>query len=236
MLQSGIRPDSQNYNLLLRTARDCGIGDLALAAGVLLKTDCEHQKKSRDASESRSPGVIDIDVLERQLFLQPDPHVDHEQEGRRSEEESNSREQPSTQLIPVTQNRDLPQPVDVGAGSTPPNLLDIFEGKRGAVISLCAVDGPSDRLALIGGAQGVLEKMAASGLSPDLRTLTLLADTMEPGYESLQLLLRVAKQHRVKVDVAFFNSVIRRTARASDLEAAKVLTRTLSLFFQSLCR
>ncbi|XP_047434128.1 pentatricopeptide repeat-containing protein 1, mitochondrial-like [Mugil cephalus] len=219
MLRSGILPDSKNYNLLLRTARDCEIGDLALAAGVLLGNDCERQKGSQDASESRSKGVIDIDVLERQLFLQPDPHSD----GRRSEVESNSRGQHSTDLIPVRQNGDIPPPVDLVAVSTAPNLLDVFEGKRSAVISLCAVDGPSDRLALIGGAKGFLEKMAANGLSPDLRTLTLLADTMEPGYESLQLLLKVAKEHRVKLDVPFFNSVIRRAARASDLEGAKAV-------------
>ncbi|XP_071360521.1 pentatricopeptide repeat-containing protein 1, mitochondrial [Trachinotus anak] len=209
MLKSGIRPDSKNYNLLLRTARDCGIGDPALATRILLRPEWESQKETERVSRCKE--VIDIDLLERQLFIQPDPH--------RGSEESFSRQE-STHLIPVRQTENISLPVDL-VNSTAPNLLDLFDGRKGAVISLSTVDGASDRLALIGGAEGFLEKMAANGLSPDLRTLTLLADTMEPDHQSLQMLLQVAKQHHVKLDVAFFNSVIRRTARAGDLEMAK---------------
>lgn len=221
MRRSGILPDSQNYNLLLRTARDCALGNPALATAVLLRTDCE--KESENVSESRRKSVIDIDLLERELFFQPDPKQD-------SSEEFNSR-QDSTHLIPVRQTENVSLPVELAADSSAPNLLELFEGKRGAVVSLGTVDGASDRLALIGGANGFLEKVEANGLSPDIRTLTLLADTMEPGYQSLQVLLKVAKQHRVKLDVAFFNSVIRRAARAGDLEGAKVHAQMHFYFF-----
>ncbi|XP_070779577.1 pentatricopeptide repeat-containing protein 1, mitochondrial [Enoplosus armatus] len=220
MLRSGIVPDSRNYNLLLRTARDCGIGDPALATGVLLRPDWKYEREHVSHVKSGRKDVIDIDLLERQLFIQPDPHSDSQQRSRDSEEESYSR-QDSTHLIPVRQTVSLP--VDLACDSTAPNLLDLFEGKRGGVVSLGTVDGASDRLALIGGAPGFLEKMAANRLSPDLRTLTLLADTMEPGYQSLQMLLKVAKLHKVKLDVAFFNSVIRRAARAGDPEGAKAV-------------
>ncbi|KAJ3615010.1 hypothetical protein NHX12_018578 [Muraenolepis orangiensis] len=108
-----------------------------------------------------------------------------------------------------------------------PNLLDLFEKKSGAMVSIGIVDGASDRLALIGGGHGFLEKMVSSGLSPDLRTLTLLADTMEPGGQSLQMLLEGAKLHKVKLDVAFFNTVIRRIAKAGDLDAAKAVLRVM---------
>ncbi|XP_069024094.1 pentatricopeptide repeat-containing protein 1, mitochondrial [Embiotoca jacksoni] len=216
MLRSGLHPDSKNYNLLLRLARDCGLGDPILAAGVLLRTDFKSQKGTRLKE------VIDVDLLERQLFVQPDPHSGSQRDSRHAEEEANSRTD-STQLIPVRQNGNISIPAELVADSTAPNLLDLFEGKRGAVISLCAADRAFDRLALIGGAKGVLDKMAANELSPDLRTVTLLADIMEPSYQSLQVLLKVAKQHRVKLDVAFFNSVIRRAARVGDLEGAKAV-------------
>ncbi|XP_054460515.1 pentatricopeptide repeat-containing protein 1, mitochondrial [Anoplopoma fimbria] len=221
MLESGILPDSKNYNLLLRTARDCGIGDPALANGVLLRADRTYERVgvSNVKSESGRKEVIDIDFLERQLFFQPEPHNGSQQDSRGSEEKALSKD--STHLVPVRQREPASLYVDVASDSTAPNLLDLFVGKRGGVVSLGTVDGASDRLALIGGAQGFLEKMAANGFSPDLRTVTLLADTMQPGHQSLQTLLKVAKQHRVRLDVAFFNTVIRRAARAGDLEEAK---------------
>ncbi|XP_070683911.1 pentatricopeptide repeat-containing protein 1, mitochondrial [Pempheris klunzingeri] len=212
MLSSGIVPDLKNYNLLLRTARDCGIGDTALASHLLLRPDGKYERehKSHVDSESGLKDVIDIDLLERQLFIQPDPLSV-------PEEESYGR-QDCTQLIPVRQTVLLP--ADLAGDSTAPNLLDVFEGERGGVVSLGTVDGSSDRLALIGGAEGFLEKMEAQRLSPDLRTVTLLANTMEPGHQSLQTLLTVTKKHKVKLDVTFFNSVIHRAARAGDLEGA----------------
>ena len=168
MLKSGILPDSKNYNLLLRTARDCGIGDPALATGVLLRTDWECRKErervSRVKSDSRHKDLIDIDFLERQLFIQPDSHGDSQKGSRDSEEESHSR-QDSTHLIPVRQRENVSLPVNLADASTAPNLLDLFEGKSVGVISLGTVDRASDRLALIGGGQGFLEKMAAMEMS-----------------------------------------------------------------------
>ncbi|KAM4585420.1 pentatricopeptide repeat-containing protein 1, mitochondrial [Odontesthes bonariensis] len=216
MLRSGILPDAKNHNLLLRAARDCGIGDPAVAANLLLETDSERRQHRGDVCK----GVMDIDLLEKQLFIQPDPLSVHQQDGRGSEELS-------SQLIPVRQTENFSLPVELPADSSAPNLLDLFEGKRGAVVSLGTVDGASDRLSLIGGAKGFLEKMAADGLSPDLRTLTLLADTMEPGSQSLQVLLKAAKRHRVKLDVAFFNSAIRRAARARNPEDAKAVLHVM---------
>lgn len=221
MLRSDIRPDSINYNLLLRTARDCGIGDPSLATSLLLMPYLKHRGKRASELDARID-VVDIDFLERQLFIQPDPVSSSPEDSRHTEDQSIGGD--STQLIPVRQTVSLP--VASAADSTaPPNLLDLFVGKRNDVISLGTVEKAADRLALIGGAEGILEKMEAGGLGPDLRTLTLLADTMMSGYWSLQLLLRVAKKHQVKLDVAFFNSAIRTAAKAGDMEGAKVQTQ-----------
>ncbi|KAM6939469.1 pentatricopeptide repeat-containing protein 1, mitochondrial [Xenentodon cancila] len=217
MLLSGILPDSKNYNLLLRAARDCGIGDPALAATILLKTDCRSEEERGNVSEASCKSRIDIDFLERQLFIQPGVDSNIQEDSRRHDDKH------PASLMAVRETENTPLPVDLASCSAAPNLLDLFEGKRGAVISFGTVDGASDKLALIGGAKGVLEKMAAHGLSPDLRTLTLLADTMEPSFESLQVLLKVSKRHQVKLDVAFFNSVIRRTARAGSLKDAEAV-------------
>lgn len=216
MLNSGILPDSKNYNLLLRIARDCGIGDPALATSLLLRP--VQKSESGNMSASRRKKVIDIDLLERQLFIQADALSEQKQDNRGSEDESHSKED-TMQVTAVTQT--APLPVNLAEGASL-NLLDIFEDKVGGVISLGSVDKVSDRLALIGGPKGFLDKMEANRLSPDLRTLTLLADMMEPGYTSLQTLLKVAKKHEIKLDVAFFNSAIHTAVRSGDPEGAKV--------------
>lgn len=220
MLRSGIVPDSKNYTLLLRTARDCGIGDPALASSVLLKPDYEMWREKEDASEASYKGVIDIDLLERQLFLQHSARSNSQTNNKLSEEEK------PTHLVPIRQTENISLPSDIVADSTAPNLLDFFEGRGAAMFALSSVDTASDRLALIGGAKGFLDKMEANGLSPDLKTLTLLADMMEPGHQSLQMLLKAAKQHQVKLDVAFFNSAIRRTVRMGNVEDVKVTAHT----------
>ncbi|KAM4603539.1 pentatricopeptide repeat-containing protein 1, mitochondrial [Polymixia lowei] len=232
MLRSGIRPDCKNYNLLLRTARDCGIGDPTLATHLLLSPDWACQNGREDLknvkSKSRHRDPIDIDLLEKQLFIQPGHHSNSpdSHDGRHSvvvlaaEAESYSRKD-SSHAVVVMERPNVSPPCQLEQNFEPPNLLDLFERKSGAEVSLATVNGASDRLALIGGAKGFLEKMEINGLCPDLRTLTLLADTMEPGSQSLQMLLLVAKQYKVKLDVAFFNSVIRRSARAGDLDGAK---------------
>lgn len=217
MLNLGIRPDLKNYNLLLRTARDCGIGDPALATRLLLSAEEEFERG--DLSLSGSKDGLDIDLLERQLFIQADPVRDSQQGSRGRAEESCSK--PDTaQLIPVRQAAILPGNLAVDGAVL--NLLDLFEGEVGGVISLGSVDEASDRLALLGGPKGFLDKMEAKGLSPDLRTLTLLADMMESGYTSLQMLLKVAKRHKVMLDVSFFNSAIHAAVRHGDPEGAKV--------------
>lgn len=217
MLKAGILPDSKNYNLLLRTARDCGIGNPALATSLLLRP--VEKSEGGNLSSLVSKRLIDIDLLERQLFIQADPLGESQQPSRSSEEEESHSQQDMTQLLPINQSALVPVHLADGAHL---NLLDVFEGKVGGLIALGSVDGASDRLALIGGAKGFLDKMESNGLSPDLRTLTLLADTMEPGYTSLQVLLKVAKKHKIKLDPAFFNTAIHTAARAGDPEGAKV--------------
>ncbi|KAM9792176.1 pentatricopeptide repeat-containing protein 1, mitochondrial [Neosynchiropus ocellatus] len=200
MLCSGIEPDSQNYNLLLRAARDCAMGDPALASQLLLGPDRNRQKSAGKS------GKIDVGDLERQLFARPAPGPP----------------QDSGALVAVGQNQR-----SLSAAECPPNLLDLFEGKPGDVVSLGSVTEASDRLALIGGAESVLDKMAAKGLRPDLRTLTLLADMMEPGPRTMETLLRAAEGHKVKLDTAFFNCAIRRAAKAGAPEAAEDVLRLM---------
>lgn len=210
MLKSGILPDSKNYTLLLRAARDCGIGDPALASAVLLRP-VEVLKRNPKNRTALSGNMVDIDVLEKQLFIQSESH------------RSNPSVRQEAALVQMSHHHaELPSAI-TEQNPNGPNLLDLYEGRGAEVVSLCAVESTSDRLALIGGAQGFLQNMENRGLKPDLKTLTLLADTAEPNQQSLNLLLRTAKNHQLKLDVAFFNSVIRRAARAGNIETAQAV-------------
>ncbi|XP_029620491.1 pentatricopeptide repeat-containing protein 1, mitochondrial isoform X2 [Salmo trutta] len=254
MLRMGIRPDVQNYNLLLRAARDCGIGNPAVASALLLTSDCGQEGQAVKV-RGQGSAPLDVDALESQLFTQhPDHDLSHHSNdaSHRSNDPSDHSNDPSnilsyhsdldssvvapvtTQLVMVRKGGEQEAPFGSfpclsGASTRPPNLLDLSVGRagEGGVVSLGVVCGMFDKLALMGGAQGFLDKMATAGLCPDIRTLTLLADTMEPGSQSLHRLLAVAKQHGVKLDAAFYNSVIRRAARAGDLQEAKAVMRVM---------
>ncbi|KAK0141561.1 Pentatricopeptide repeat-containing protein 1, mitochondrial [Merluccius polli] len=239
MLQSGIHPDAKNYNILLRTARDCGIGDPTTATYLLLSPDDQRgQGAAGNKSRRGRRDPIDIDLLERRLFLQPGQDGSGLLAVDRNDDKG-SAHVTGAEVVPYSSAPDVEHvvvvekvPHDSPSGQLvpvgePPNLLDLFERKGGAMVSIGTVDGAADRLALIGRGKGFLAKMVSCGLSPDLRTLTLLADTMEPGSQSLQMLLEGAKLHKVKLDVAFFNTVIRRAAKAGDLDAAKAVLRVM---------
>lgn len=212
MVKSGILPDSKNYTLLLRAARDCGIGDPALASAMLLRPVEPHSRETKKRTPL-SGSVVDIDVLERQLFIES-----HRPDASVTEEGA---------LVQISDRPTQLPPAKIEQNLTSPNLLNVFEGKSVGVVSLGTVESASDRLALIGGAEGFLQNLESRGLRPDLKTLTLLGDTAEPSPQSLSLLLRAAKQHQLKLDVDFFNSVIRRAARAGDMKTAQIVLSSM---------
>ncbi|KAL1005259.1 hypothetical protein UPYG_G00056770 [Umbra pygmaea] len=231
MVMLGIRPGLQNYNLLLRAARDCGIGDPAEATAMLLTLDPNQGLKVRGQGST----LLDVNALQSQLFpdnntTNPCDHFGHHG-NKNSIDVGHHSNLDNSAVVPVTtQGASIDSLPCLSTASTcPPNLLDLSMDRagEGGVVSLGVVSGPSDRLALIGGAQGFLKKMADAGLCPDIRTLTLLADTMQPGIQSLHTLLAVAKQHGVKLDSAFYNTVIRRAARAGSLPDAKAVVSVM---------
>ncbi|KAL2087879.1 hypothetical protein ACEWY4_016707 [Coilia grayii] len=258
MLNLGIKPDTQNYNILLRAARDCGIGDVTLASKLLLKDKNDThlalqagKRGRRDRIKEKShPMPLDLDAFESQLFV--------ETRSQQTQKESkDSPENPTAETVDSdthqahgenkTRTSDAQFAVQTHPVCSPspdypmalPNLLDPAT-IRSDVVSLGTVNTASDRLALIGSMEGFLGKMAEHGLQPTLKTLTLLADVMEPGSQAVQSLLAVASENKLKLDVPFFNTLIRRAANAGDLSGAKAVlelmtNRKLSPDVQSFC-
>ncbi|XP_061202206.1 pentatricopeptide repeat-containing protein 1, mitochondrial [Neopsephotus bourkii] len=254
MAKLGIKGDSHTYNLMLRAARDCGIGDPAVASELLLSPPRENSpqlrlapgrqkekvKKQKKGSESGAAVQLDVEAMEKQLF----------QEGSGQPKE-----------VTGPQNRDVNQAKGEAAAldsptlalskpgalmsrgqhemeqeeahqsqkllfSNLPNLLD-SKMPSGAVVSLGRVAAPSDRLALMGDVEGFLNKMKEDNAEPNIKTFTLLAELVEPQSPSESALLALIDKHKVKVDVTFFNTLIRKKSKQGDLEGAKSMLPAL---------
>lgn len=233
MLKIGIKPDTQNYNILLRVARDCGIGDPGLASALLLKRTEEVIPKLTSGRKGRRIKVkeemscqpLDMDAFESELFVDM-PTQSHGQaketdfcHPKEKDQCKTDASQNETQMLPVSSSGSL---TCQSQSSRLPNLLDPSSCHAG-VVALGPVNSALDRLALIGNLEGFLEKMAKDGLEPNIKTVTLLADVMEPGSQSVQSLINVAKKSAVTLDETFFNIMIRRVAKAGDLVGAKAV-------------
>ncbi|KAK3530640.1 hypothetical protein QTP86_030410 [Hemibagrus guttatus] len=235
MLSAGIKPDGQNYNIILRAARDCGIGDPALASKLLLRGWEESQltaqgkgQRSRLRKGTCDPEPLDVDAFERLVLT--DTASDLTQANLRSDSTQ-------AQLIPVSSSSRLSpalkSPLSV------PNLLDPSTC-HSDVVALATASTAANRLVLIGDLDGFLNKMSSDGLKPSIKTLTLLADVTEPGSQSVRSLMDAAFQSGVQLDVGFFNTLIRKAAKAGDVNGAKavkalMLERKLRLNAQTFC-
>ncbi|NXY12996.1 PTCD1 protein, partial [Atrichornis clamosus] len=247
MTKLGIKADSHTYNLMLRAARDCGIGDPAVASALLLRPPknspqlllppgkWKEKRKNQRKKGSESAAVqLDVEAMEKQLFqessVQPEeviqqqnkdvtraevepaapnsPSINHSRAGalmRRAQGEVEQEQAHPSQKLPFCNL---------------PNLLD-SEMPDAAVVSLGTVATPSHRLALMGDVEGFLNKMTEDNAEPNIKTFTLLAELVEPQSPSESSLLALLDECKVKVDVTFFNTLIRKRSKQGDLEGAK---------------
>uniref|UniRef100_A0A8C2SPN2 Pentatricopeptide repeat domain 1 n=2 Tax=Coturnix japonica TaxID=93934 RepID=A0A8C2SPN2_COTJA len=256
MTRLGIKADSHSYNLMLRAARDCGIGDPAVASKVLLRPTDENSsqlrlapgrqkvKNQRKKGEEAAPTVqLDVEAMEKQLFqessMQPEelimeqnkdvnqaeikpvptglysPNVSHSKTGALMRRGQDEMQQEKAYLSQKLQFCILP------------NLLD-SQITDTSVVSLGMVSTPSDRLSLMGDVEGFLKKMKKDNAEPDIKTFTLLAELVEPQSPSESSLLALLDEHKVKVDVTFFNTLIRKKSKCGDLEGAKSILPALA--------
>ncbi|NXN11829.1 PTCD1 protein, partial [Indicator maculatus] len=255
MTALGIKADSHIYNLLLRAARDCGIGDPILASRLLLSPTTENsaqlrlapgrqrekgKSQRRKGAEQAAAVQLDVEAMEKQLFqeklVQPEELIwPQTKDVTQAETEPAALDCPSTAdsrtgaLMMRGQNEmeqaqaDLSQKLPF---CNLPNLLD-SRTPNADVVSLGTVAKPSHRLALMGDMEGFLNKMKEDNAEPNIKTFTLLAELVEPQSPSESSLLASLDKHKVKADVTFFNTLIRKKSKQGDLEGAKSMLPAL---------
>ncbi|XP_022443492.1 pentatricopeptide repeat-containing protein 1, mitochondrial isoform X1 [Delphinapterus leucas] len=237
MLSLGLRPSRHGYNLLLGAARDCGLGDPEVASAVLLRPREEmvllqppavgQQARRRDgvgADDSLSTR-LHVEALERQLFLEPSQALEGPLEPQEAGACGKAQPGVETKVEPdhaVAPAAPVPPPWGLEANLLTPGAVS------SAVVSFGTVTTPADRLALMGGLEGFLGKMAEHGLRPDIKTLTLLAEVVEPGTSAESSLLTILDAQQVEADLTFFNTLMRRKSKLGDLEGAKALLPVLA--------
>ncbi|XP_027656135.2 pentatricopeptide repeat-containing protein 1, mitochondrial isoform X1 [Falco biarmicus] len=268
MTKLGIKADSHTYNLMLRAARDCGIGDPVVASELLLRPTNENSSQQRLApgrqkekvksqrkkgSESAAAVQLDVEAMEKQLFqessVQREELIQHQNKDvNQAETEPAALNSPSIAhstsgaLMRRGQNKVEQQQEHLSQKLHFCNLPNLLDSRMpdAAVVSLGTVATPSDRLALMGDVEGFLSKMKEDNAEPNIKTFTLLAELAEPQSPSESSLLALLDEHKVKVDVTFFNTLIRKKSKQGDLEGAKsmlpaLVKRGLSPNLQTFC-
>ncbi|XP_037363046.1 pentatricopeptide repeat-containing protein 1, mitochondrial [Talpa occidentalis] len=239
MLSLGLKPSRHGYNLLLGAARDCGLGDPEVASALLLRpteetvplqapAGVQQARRRAPAGVSNSLAArLHVEALEKQLFLEPSQAFEEPPESQEARASSNTQLVAEFKVVPdhrgaLTSVALKPSPLGLGT-----NLLTL-EAVSPAVVSFGTVTTPADRLALMGGLQGFLGKMAEDGLQPDIKTLTLLAEVVAPGSPAESSLLTILDTYQVEADVTFFNTLVRKKSKLGDLEGAKALLPVLA--------
>ena len=233
MLSLGLQPSRHGYNLLLGAARDCGLGDPAVASAVLLRPreemalfqppvgERKTRRRAQVGADRSLSAKLHVEALERQLFLEPSQALEGHPEPQEARVPGQTQSGMETKVVPdhmvaLTSVAPEPPPWGLEANLLTPGAAPL------AVVSFGTVSTPADRLALMGGLEGFLGKMAEHGLRPDVKTLTLLAEVVEPGSPAESSLLSVLDTHGVEADLTFFNTLMRKKSKRGDLEGAKV--------------
>uniref|UniRef100_A0A8C3SY00 Pentatricopeptide repeat-containing protein 1, mitochondrial n=1 Tax=Chelydra serpentina TaxID=8475 RepID=A0A8C3SY00_CHESE len=233
MTKLGIKPDGYSYNLMLHAARDCGIGDPVVASDLLLKSTDENpaqvkllsgrrgQKMKGQKRKGADSGIatqLDVETMEKQVLQENSRKAEEHLINHEDKDESEVQAEPATGLAGLTKKTvELSRTGDFRTVAT-----------------------PSDRLALMGNMEGFLNKMKEDNVAPNIKTFTLLAELVEPLSQSESSLLTVLDEHKVKVDVTFFNTLLRKKSKLGDLEGAKgmlsaLVQRGISPNIQTFC-
>ncbi|ENN76016.1 hypothetical protein YQE_07394, partial [Dendroctonus ponderosae] len=102
-----------------------------------------------------------------------------------------------------------------------PNLLAAVP-HLGSVLSISEVKNPEDRLLLLGGCQGFIETMLLHKCAPDIKTFTLLLDSLPKTTAAEKELIVTMKKLNIRPDVDFYNMLMK---KRNPLEYAKGLRR-----------
>ncbi|CAL1279940.1 unnamed protein product [Larinioides sclopetarius] len=211
-------PTLYTYNLLLRAVRDCGAGPDDISC-LLLQHWSNYSKRPYGFKVKET-------VPKKEILLLSDAEVGKTECNAETNNELKVKyetEDTSSQLS-ETANTLPEKKAGVFAlnkiGNEVPSVLHSRPVSCVEVVDLGAIKTPSDRLALIGGAENILVDMKKSKVQPDIKTFTLLLQCLPPSTEAEEQFMSLLDIYGVKPDMGFFNMLIQKRNCRFDYAAA----------------
>ena len=202
-MNSRIKPDLFHYSLLLKTVKDCGVGDQAFVNDILL--ECMSNSEARKFGKA---------LLENQQKPRLTEGGEHPVTGGK-DESSIETEKRELEILPATSNGEISaKHLTKANNQLQPQLPNLLMAKPNFknVVSLGALRTAEDRFQLIGGVDGFFQLTHSRGVQCNARMVTLMLDLIENSEEAELKLLDKAKEMKVTLDISFFNKLITRRA------------------------
>lgn len=198
MHQRKITPDVHSYNLMLRCIRECGMGDMDTIRSVLTMIFSASQKHLKMKLTKENKGNV--------LLIEDKPTKSINQKK-------------STAVESVSHGVD--DKVTEKSCDQMPNLLGKLP-HLGSLVELNDIETAEDRLLILGGLSGFIKEMELAKVRPNSNTFSQLMFAIPSTREAEHELIEKMREVRVRADISFFNTLMKRRILREDFEGAKV--------------
>ncbi|RZF33504.1 hypothetical protein LSTR_LSTR010160 [Laodelphax striatellus] len=219
MLTRGLKPGIFSFNLMLRCARDCGLGNIETTKDVIktiLSMTPEYTNQIGIPKTTEKTHIINADDTTNLTTSISDSSA------------ANVGISDGIESAPLVNNSNIENQLDTAHEVTGnfPNLLAKYP-HLGDMVYIEEIVKPEHRLLLIGGCNGFLEQMDAFKVKPDIKTFTLLLESLPPTLSSEQALLKSLLDRNITLDIDFFNILIKKRSLRGDYKNAKAVLKML---------
>ncbi|XP_064618279.1 pentatricopeptide repeat-containing protein 1, mitochondrial-like [Liolophura sinensis] len=234
MHQYHLLPTLYQYNLLLRVIRDCGIGDLNMAAPLIFGREVAEGQSSGNSQttlriENGESDNTDTSHICQDDFMSVSPDMSKDITNERMVIDFNAvKNGGSDGFVELNTGSMESQLAELSSLPDHPSVLESpLEPNSLISVDLTLLKSAQGRLALSGGMLGILSNMAADGVTPDIKTLSQLVSAIPSNVQAEKELIHVLESQNIQPDVDFFNMLIRKRNLRKDYDRARDLLRVI---------